>query len=337
MHSWLDRVLPAPTLAAGDLLPAEDFFNVPLFKLPARSQLQFHYFHEIKKEGACKDVLLDNVRGTVEPDSTIDITGFSHFLAMPDLAAFGNSGFPFSRLADLSESAVVLPPKPEQGDLSAYLSLMGLMGNVTGYPAHAVTVALGNGQIDALADKDLLVIASSANSPLLEQWASHLPFSLKADSKGFRLSDYASRLLNWWDPDQRDRVKPGRNAITFTSASSDAVIAGFESPLQGGRSVVLLASNQPAGLQQAVTELLTPDLLRHIQGSAAVVRGKQVDSLVAEQTYHVGQLDPVTRVQWWLSRHPLALIVLGVAAAALIAFMLYIVLRAKARARLQKG
>ena len=337
VHSWLDRVLPAPTLAAGDLLPAEDFFNVPLFKLPARSQLQFHYFHEIKKEGACKDVLLDNVRGTVEPDSTIDITGFSHFLAMPDLAAFGNSGFPFSRLADLSESAVVLPPKPEQGDLSAYLSLMGLMGNVTGYPAHAVTVALGNGQIDALADKDLLVIASSANSPLLEQWASHLPFSLKADSKGFRLSDYASRLLNWWDPDQRDRVKPGRNAITFTSASSDAVIAGFESPLQGGRSVVLLASNQPAGLQQAVTALLTPDLLRHIQGSAAVVRGKQVDSLVAEQTYHVGQLDPVTRVQWWLSRHPLALIVLGVAAAALIAFMLYIVLRAKARARLQKG
>jgi hypothetical protein len=336
-HSWLDRVLPAPTLAAGDLLPAEDFFNVPLFKLPARSQLQFHYFHEIKKEGACKDVLLDNVRGTVEPDSTIDITGFSHFLAMPDLAAFGNSGFPFSRLADLSESAVVLPPKPEQGDLSAYLSLMGLMGNVTGYPAHAVTVALGNGQIDALADKDLLVIASSANSPLLEQWASHLPFSLKADSKGFRLSDYASRLLNWWDPDQRDRAKPGRNAITFTSASSDAVIAGFESPLQGGRSVVLLASNQPAGLQQAVTALLTPDLLKHIQGSAAVVRGKQVDSLVAEQTYHVGQLDPVTRVQWWLSRHPLALIVLGVAAAALIAFMLYIVLRAKARARLQKG
>ena len=337
VHSWLDRVLPAPTLAAGDLLPAEDFFNVPLFKLPARSQLQFHYFHEIKKEGACKDVLLDNVRGTVEPDSTIDITGFSHFLAMPDLAAFGNSGFPFSRLADLSESAVVLPPKPEQGDLSAYLSLMGLMGNVTGYPAHAVTVALGNGQIDALADKDLLVIASSANSPLLEQWASHLPFSLKADSKGFRLSDYASRLLNWWDPDQRDRAKPGRNAITFTSASSDAVIAGFESPLQGGRSVVLLASNQPAGLQQAVTALLTPDLLKHIQGSAAVVRGKQVDSLVAEQTYHVGQLDPVTRVQWWLSRHPLALIVLGVAAAALIAFMLYIVLRAKARARLQKG
>ena len=337
VQSWIDRVLPAPALAAGDLLPAEDFFRVPLFKLPARSQLQFHYYHEIKKEGACKDVLLDNVRGTVEPDSTIDITGFSHFLAMPDLAAFGNSGFPFTRLADLSESAVVLSAKPEQGELSAYLSLMGLMGNVTGYPAHAVTVALGHGQLDALADKDLLVIASHAQSPLLEQWANHLPFSLKGDGKSFRLSDYASRLINWWDPDQRDRAKPGRNAVSFTSPSTDAVIAGFESPLRSGRSVVLLASNQPSGLQQAITALLTPDLLKHIQGSTAVVHGKQVDSLVAEQTYYIGQLDPVTRVQWWLSRHPLALIVLGVAAAVIIAFMLYIVLRARARARLQKG
>ena len=331
LDRWLSKVVPS-----GDMLPAEDSFRVPLFKLPARSQLQFHYFHEIKKEGACKDVLLDNVRGTVEPDSTIDITGFSHFLAMPDLAAFGNSGFPFSRLADLSETAVVLPAKPEADDYAAYLSLMGLMGNVTGYPAHAVTVTMGGGQLDTLGDKDLLVIASGAKSPLLEQWADHLPFSLKADAKRFRLSDYASRLLNWWDPDQRDRAKPGQSEIVFTSASTDAVIAGFESPLRSGRSVVLLTSNQPSGLQQAVEALLTPDLLKHIQGSAAVVRGKQVDSLVAEQTYHVGSLDPVTRVQWWLSRHPLALIVLGVAAAALIAFMLYIVLRARARARLQR-
>lgn len=336
MHRWFDRVLPASTLAAGDLLPAEDFVRVPLFKLPARSQLQFHYFHEIKKEGACKDVLLENVRGTVEQDSTIDISGFSHFLAMPDLAAFGNSGFPFSRLADLSETAVVLPVRPEADDYSAYLALMGLMGNVTGYPAHSVTVNLGGNQLDLLADKDLLVIASSgARSPLLEQWSEHLPFSLSAGAKGFRLSDYASRLLTWWDPDQQDRARPGRSEIVFTSASTEAVIAGFESPLRSGRSVVLLTSSQPAGLEQAVNALLTPELLKQIQGSAAVVRGKQVDSLVAEQTYHVGSLDPVTHVQWWLSRHPLWLIVLGVAAAALIAFMLYNVLRARARARLK--
>ncbi|MGD9774581.1 cellulose biosynthesis cyclic di-GMP-binding regulatory protein BcsB [Diaphorobacter sp.] len=330
----IDSVLPAPALASGDLLPAEDFFQVPLFKLPARSQLQFHYYHELKKEGSCKDVLLDNVRGTVEPDSTIDITGFSHFLAMPDLAAFGNSGFPFTRLADLSESAVVLPARPEHADYSAYLSLMGLMGNVTGYPAHAVTVALGD-NLQGLEDKDLLVIASGSNPPLLSRWADHLPFSLNGDGKRFRLSDYASQLLNWWDPDQASRAKPGRSEVVFNSSSSDAVLAGFESPLRSGRSVVMLASNQAAGLQQITEALRDPDLLKRIQGSAAVVRGQEVNSLVAEQTYHVGELGAVTHARWWLSRNPLALVVLGVSAAILIGLMLYIALRARARARLK--
>ncbi len=331
IESWLNKAVPA-----GDLLPAEDRFDVPLFKLPARNQLQFHYYHDLIKEGACKDVLLDNVRGTVEPDSTIDIRSFAHFIAMPDLAAFANSGFPFTRMADLSQTAIVLPARPETGDYSAYLSLMGLMGMVTGYPAHAATVALGGEQLDGLADKDLLVIASGNNPPLVAQWADHLPFSLKEGTKRFRLSDFAPRLLNWFDPEQRDRERPGRSEIVYTSTSSDAVYAGFESPLKSGRSVVLLISNQAGGLQQAVEALLDPDLLKRIQGSTAVIRGKQVDSLVAEQSYYVGQLGFVTRAQWWLSRHPLALILLGVVAALLVGFMLYIALRARARRRLRQ-
>ncbi|SDM07630.1 cellulose synthase subunit [Oryzisolibacter propanilivorax] len=331
IESWLNKAVPA-----GDLLPAEDLFEIPLFKLPARSQLQFHYYHDILKEGACKDVLLDNVRGTVEPDSTIDIRGFSHFIAMPDLAAFANTGFPFTRMADLSQTAIVLPARPEAGDYSAYLSLMGLMGMVTGYPAHASTVVLGGDRMEEVADKDLLVIASGNNPPLVAQWAEHLPFSLKEGTKRFRLSDYASHLLNWFDPEQRDRSRPGRSEIVYTSASSDAVYAGFESPLKSGRSVVLLISNQASGLQQGVDALLDPDLLKRIQGSTAVIRGKQVDSLVAEQSYYVGQLGPVARVQWWLSRHPLVMVLLGVLAAAVVGFMLYIALRARARSRLRQ-
>lgn len=334
--SVLERVIEKVTPGV-ELLPAQDFFHVPLFKLPARSQLQFHYYYEIKKEGFCRDVPLDNVRGTVEPDSTIDISKFPHFLAMPDLAAFGNSGFPFSRMADLSETAVILPERPQLEDYATYLALMGLIGNATGYPGHAVTVALGVDQLSALKDKDLLVVASGANAPLMQQWASHLPFSLNAQAKGFRLSDYASHLLNWWDPDLRDRAKPGRNEIVFNSTSDDAVLAGFESPLKGGRSVVLLASNKPAGLRQAVHALLTPDLLKQIQGSAAVIRDKQVDSLVAEQSYYIGSLGFFTYVQWWFSRHPLALVLFGLMAAALIGLMLYGVLRARSRMRLKTG
>jgi hypothetical protein len=328
----LDR-LAAATLPTGETVPAREQFRLPLFKLPAQTQLQFHYFHDVVKVGACRDVPLDNVRGTVEPDSTIDISGFAHFIAMPDLAAFGNAGFPFTRMADLSQTAVVLPDQPVAGDYTAYLSLMGLMGRATGYPATGVRVAAAS-QVDMLADKDLLVLASGSNQPLLTRWADAIPVALGGSERRFQLSDFANRLLTWWDPGQHDGAQPRQAQMAFSSQSTDAVIAGFESPLRNGRSVVLVASNQAAGLTQAIEALLDPERLQLVQGSTAVVRGKQVDSLVAEKTYHVGRLNPFLFAQWYLSRNPLLLTLLGVASAVLIALVAYLSLRARARSRL---
>ncbi|KRD22099.1 cellulose synthase BcsB subunit [Acidovorax sp. Root267] len=332
----LDRLLTT-VMPKGEMAPERETFHIPLFKLPAQSQLQMHYYYDVVKQGACKDVPLDNVRGSVEADSTIDISGFPHFIAMPDLAAFGNAGFPFTRMADLSESAVVMPDKPGAQEYAAYLGLMGVMGRVTGYPALGVTVAQAQ-QVDRLADKDLLVIASGGNQPLLKQWASSIPAALQGDAKSFQMSDFANRLMRWWGFGQESGVHARRSQVAFSSTSTDALVAGFESPLRSGRSVVLVASNQPAGLSQVMDALLDAELLKHVQGSTTVIRGKQVDSLVAEKNYHVGQLGPFLYSQWFLSRNPLLLIVLGVSAAVLIAIIMYLSLRARARARLkQKG
>jgi hypothetical protein len=332
--SALERAV-TNVLPAGELIPAREEFHIPLFKLPAQTQLQFHYFHDIIKQGACKDVVLENVRGTVEPDSTVDISGFSHFLAMPDLAAFSNSGFPFTRMADLSETAVVLPEKSTPSDYSTYLSLLGVFGRSTGYPATAVNVVPAR-QTEALAGKDVLVIGSTANQPLLEQWSAYSPVVVQGGARRFDLSDFAYRIFNWWDPSQRDGAKPGHNEVAFSSNSNDGVIAGFESPITAGRSVVQISANNPEGMGQIVEALLDPDLVKKVQGSTSVIRGKQVDSLVAEQSYHVGRLDPLTWVQWYLSRSPLVLLVLGVVAALLIGALMFLSLRARARTRLKK-
>lgn len=320
----------------GETIPERESFHIPLFKLPAQSQLQMHYYHDVIKEGFCKDVPLDNVRGAVEADSTIDISGFKHFISMPDLAAFANSGFPFTRMADLSESAVIMPDKPGVSEYTAYLGLMGLMGRVTGLSALGVTVAQA-GQIDRLADKDLLVISSGGNQPLLKQWEGSVPSVLQGDSKSFQISDFANRLLlQWWGSGEQSSEHPHRSQVAFSSSSTDALIAGFESPLRSGRSVVVVASNQAQGLTQVTDTLLDADLVKRVQGSSAIIRGKQVDSLVAEKNYHVGQLGPALYTQWFLARNPLLLLVLGVSAALLTALLMYITLRARARARLKQ-
>ena len=329
---WSSAV--AKVVPEGEMVPAQDNFHIPLFKLPAQAQLQFHYYHDLIKQGACKDVVLNNVRGTVEPDSTIDISGMPHFLAMPDLAAFGNSGFPFTRMADLSESAVVMPDKPAAADYEAYLNLVGLMGRSTGYPATALTVAQAS-QVEALRDKDLLVLGSTTNQPLQTLWADAMPVRLDAQTKSFELSDMVYRLFNWWDTEHQNTPEPARSMVAFRSNSQDAVIVGFESPLQKGRSVIMLASNHEAGVTQAVEALLNTDRVADIQGSAAVVRGTQVNSLLAEKTYHVGSLPPLTYVRWFLSNNPLLLVLLGIVSALLLALVMYIALRARARKRLK--
>ena len=47
-------------------------------------------------------------------DSTIDFSKYYHFIALPDLRVFANAGFPYSRMADLSDTLVVVPKAPTQ-------------------------------------------------------------------------------------------------------------------------------------------------------------------------------------------------------------------------------
>ena len=61
-------------------------------------------------------------------------------------------------MADLSETAVVLPEQPGPVELTAFLGLMGDFGALTFQPVNRVTV-VRTGDAGSLPDKDLLVIA----------------------------------------------------------------------------------------------------------------------------------------------------------------------------------
>ncbi|WP_181881931.1 cellulose biosynthesis cyclic di-GMP-binding regulatory protein BcsB, partial [Escherichia coli] len=73
-------------------------------------------------------------------DSTIDFSKYHHFIAMPDLRAFVSAGFPFSRMADLSETVVVMPEKPGATQVEILLNTLGLIGAQTGFPAINLTI-----------------------------------------------------------------------------------------------------------------------------------------------------------------------------------------------------
>ncbi len=96
-------------LKKDESLPREAQVLLPLGVASSRSQLQLRFMFDYIKQGECRDIIIDNMRGLIDPDSSLDLRGFNHYVALPNLGIFNDSGFPFTRLADLSQSAVVLP------------------------------------------------------------------------------------------------------------------------------------------------------------------------------------------------------------------------------------
>lgn len=281
-------------------LPMRARLDIPLELLKSRSQLQFRYMYDYIKQGECRDIIIDNVRGMIEPESTIDISGYPHFIAMPNLRAFSEAGYPFTRLADLSETAVVLGDNAGPQEYSTYLTVLGRMGESTGYPSVGVTVTRA-AQVSAQAAKDLLVIAAGADQPLLKTWASRIPGAYEGSAR-FSVSDLVYSVADWFHLDPRKDKQAARTAMSYTSAGVSAIVAGFESPLAEKRSVVLLASNKPEGLGAATAALQGGEGYdKIIQGSLSVIRDKHVDALVGDQTYYVGELPLLTRIDWWIS------------------------------------
>ncbi len=296
-ESWLKK------LGQNEMLPVRAEFQVPLERLLARSELEFRYMYDYIKEGQCRDVIVDNVRGRIDPDSTIDLSGYPHFMPMPNLAAFGQSGFPFTRLADLSETAVVFSNRPATQDVATYLALMGLFGESTGYPATHVSVAFGAGGLET-ADKDLIVIASGDQSWLAD-WAPYMPASLAGQSRRFGTSDQVFKTSSWVTPDPRQSESRVRTDLAYTSTGDSAFFAGFESPVTQGRSVVLIAGSQPEDQNLAVSALLDRDAHGDdtLQGSLAVVRDGQIRPLATEYSYSVGKLGPWRSIEWRLAQY----------------------------------
>jgi hypothetical protein len=352
-------LLPLERLEGGDKLRAEVLpdsslprqakLEVPLESLlQPNTQLQFRYMYDYIKQGECRDIIIDNVRGAIDPESTIDLSTYPHYIAMPNLAAFAQAGFPFTRMADLSDTDVVLGANAGPQEYSTYLAVMGRMGDSTGYPARGVTVLRGQ-RIDAMpAAKDLLVIASGADQAWLKDWAQYMPAAYDHGAQ-FSLSDLPGRVRGWFHANPRLDAAPGRLSLAWTGPGVSAVLAGFESPKEKGRSVVMLVSNQPDGLKDAVAALLgVPNYDKQpIQGSLVSIRGNEVAALVGEHTYYVGHLGLWRGLDWWLASFGVSLAsllkALGVVALMLLAAGGFVVLRrrqarrdAEAEARLRE-
>lgn len=329
-RQWWDRL----TVPRGRM-PVVQKLTLPVGTLAAGSELRLHFFFDRPKAEQCKNTFPD-VSGAIDPDSTIDLSGFHHYMAMPNLAAFANAGYPFTRLADLADTAVVLPDRYGEQDVANVLWALGRMGAATGYPTLRTAVIQASAIADHV-DNDLLVFGARDSQPLLRQWAAQLPLGIQDDGqRRFRLSDWLSRhFRGFLSFDGRRIDLPTLAEATVAPGAGDVVLMGLESPLTAGRSVVAVMANQPGNVAALADALDDAEQLRQVQGSLVLLRQGKLTSVAGNQTYYVGHLPWPTWLRWYFSQHPLWLALCVVLVSLLLAIGGRFVLRRHSRARLQ--
>ena len=308
--------------------------TIPPYLLLGRDELQLRFDMRPLNRGDCAAVPGD-VRASLSADSTVDFSRAHRFARMPNLGFFASAGFPFTRMADLSGTAVVLPDRPNAVETQAYLDLVGQLAAITGLPATGIQV-VGPGALASVAARDLLVLGTLSRQPALNQLLRETPVRQEGERLTVALPDMLQEvraaLL-----DAPGRAERSRASATLGDAAGEglaAFIAG-ESPLAAGRSVVALTGVTPASIAALVAALRDPDLLPSIQGDVALLSGGRIAAFRASTPYTVGELPWWLWPQRWAGEKPVHAALILLAAGVLIGFPAFWALRRRALSRLR--
>ncbi len=324
--NWLSRQVGAVERTQATL-------GIPPWMIFGQNELQMRFDMRPLHRGDCVAVPGD-VRASVDPDSTIDLSNAHRWTTLPNLAHFVGAGFPFTRLADLSQTALVLPERPNSQELSAALGLVGRIAAIVGYPAIGISVARPQG-LEASADRDLIVIGALGRQPALATLLQNGPVGLEGNRLTVNLSDPLGdfRAIFGGNParEQRERVA----AQLSSPGEALGLLVGFESPLRAGRSVVALSGSTAAGMESMLAALRDPEQLSRIQGDVALLSGGRIEGFRLGSTYNVGSLPVWLWPQHYLANQPWLILLILAFGIILVVAPVYWGLRRRAALRLR--
>ncbi|MEA2738173.1 MAG: hypothetical protein QOH05_1480, partial [Acetobacteraceae bacterium] len=294
---------------------------IPLYTVFGQNDLQMYFDMRPLHRGDCV-AIPDDLHVAVDPDSTLDLSAAYHYATLPNLAYFVNSGFPFTRMADLSDTAAVLPQQPSPVELSAFLGLMGRFGALTFQPVNRLTVVRAS-DAGSMPDKDLLVISTLAHLGPASDLLGSSPYRVGGTSLHVLLPSALQDIWHLFAPPETGLHQAPMTALSTKLSERTAVLIGAEVPRGSRRSVVALLAGSPQGLDAMVDALGDAKLVPNIQGDLAVLAGHDMTSYRSGKTYNVGSLPFWLWPEWWLQDRPGAVIVTMVIAAALVGVSLY--------------
>jgi len=273
----------------------------------------------------------DGARIELLPTSTLHVHELPHFARMPDVAGFVDDGFPFTRLADLSETAFILPAEPKPQEIATVLSVVAHFGAITGVPGGRLTV-LGAEEVPRQLDKDLILVGTVEDHALLRRWSARFPLAFTGAGPRLQLPEQANPILSLLAgrPEARDleRARP-----VLVRAAHPAAVMAMESPLAKSRTVVAVTAGTLEDLP-GVAEMRGFAESRTRVGDLLLLDQGQRWAFRIGPTWNQGKIDRFTEIRWFLGNHWIALVPMLLVGALACAWMMRGSLERRAARRL---
>jgi cellulose synthase operon protein B len=325
-----------PLIQAAKRSVRQEHLNLPPYAVGGRDQLQLGFSFDVIKRGECQNLPPDNLVASIDAESTIDFSIFPKFTALPNLAFFTQIGFPFTRLADLSETSVVMSDNPTADEISVYFMTLGRLAESTGYPALNHTL-ISPADLSKAVDKDLIVIGTAQNQKAFSDLATKMPMFTEGGIRKLREPIVSWRpTYRWEQKDIDDEVKVKGN-VNISNSGNLVAMMGFESPFTPTRSVVFLYADKASEFKKLADTLLDPERAKTIQGDFVVVNDKGVQFTKTSETYYLGHLPWYNKFRWFLADNPILVAFVALFLALLVSAVIYRPLKFVTNKILKKG
>lgn len=291
------RRMRIPLVDSG--LFADNMVSIPAFKMGLINELQFAF--EFAQPTSCAVKPLANSIGAIDGDSQIDLTGYSHYVALPELSLTAKTGFPYTRLHDLSETTIIVAPNTSAAATQLLLRLTAEFARSTGSATTQVTVTTLD-EFDPNQVHDVILIGPE----VLADWRRR--YGDENLQRELSAQPLAGRELLFNNPQRY-----------FDNSGPSAAIVAFASPFHPERTITAYTATSDAFLARINEVLGSAQNADKVAGFLTVMTPVQIDSFPARQQYYVGELSGFTYYAYHLSKYPLlvvfvALLLLGVAA-----------------------
>lgn len=322
----------------GDIRQESASIPVPSYLIYGDNMLELYFTIVPKNSASCNPTDSNTIKSKIGPDSYIDLSETYHFTELPNLSYFVGASFPFSRLADFSQTLLLMAEKPTINEVRTLLNLTAQSGAATGSAVSNVDVRFGlkgnESEDPEFKGRDVLVVASLAQSALYQQLLQDVPFT-RSESGTLAVKDQSvlDKLRSYLTGNWRSQ---GVDADRYLSSINEwRGFFSFRSTWDPERVVVAASASSDDDLSKIYADLKTLKINAGIRGDLAVITDQNgVRSFQVGQQFPSGELPWYLIFIWYASKHLVLLSLTGLGISVVLGLCLYSLLRKHATKRL---